>query len=130
MLVLLRKALAMCTFAVATLVLWGIDSWQSHLSAPTTGGGTLGTRLLTWVIVVALAPVATAPLSVHVLKVGSNTANVLLLFGYTGLDVLAAFLIVEVHPGGVFASAAYLALLLSVFCYNLWILAFLARLQK
>jgi hypothetical protein len=59
----------------------------------------------------------------------SNAANVLLLFGYTGLDVLAAYLVDGVHVGGIVSGVFCLIGLLAVFAYNLWICAYLASVR-
>jgi len=91
--------------------------------------GTTGQRFVAWALFVVLIPIVTAPVAGPILRKGSNLANVLLLFGYTGLDVLAAYVVDFIHVGGLLSGIAYLVGLLAVFGYNLRICAFLARLQ-
>ena len=90
----------------------------------------VGHKILAVAIFVLLIPVVTAPLANRLLDKQSNTANLVLLFGYTGLDVLAAYMIGVVVVGGIVSAIGYLIALLAVFSYNLWICAFLARLRK
>lgn len=92
--------------------------------------GTLGQRFLAWAIFVLLMPVVTAPLAGRVFARESNAANMALVFGYTGLGVLAAYFVDFIHVGGLFLGIAYLAGLLAVFCYDLWICALLAKLRE
>jgi len=89
-----------------------------------------GQRLLALALFILLAPVVTAPLANRLLDKQSNTANLLLLFGYTGLDIMAAYMVGAVSVGGILSAIVYLIALLAVFSYNLWICAFLARLRQ
>jgi hypothetical protein len=89
-----------------------------------------GLRFLIWALFVLLAPVVTAPLAGRVLKKQSNAANAVLLFGYTGLDVLAAHVVLGVRVASIWTALAYLVGLLGVFTYNLWTCAFLAKLSN
>ena len=89
-----------------------------------------GKRLLALALFILLAPVITAPLANRIIDRKSNTVNLLMLFGYTGLDVLAAYMIGAVSVGGILSAIVCLIALLAVFSYNLWICAFLARLRQ
>ena len=89
-----------------------------------------GQRLLVWVLFVLLLPVVTAPLAGRVIDRQSNTANVLLLFGYTGLGILAAYIVNGVHVGSIWSALLYLLGLLAIFAYNLWMCAFIASLRS
>lgn len=89
-----------------------------------------GQRLLALALFIILAPVITAPLANWVIDRQSNTANLLLLFGYTGLDIVAAHMIGAISIGGILSAIGYLIALLAVFSYNLWICAYLASLHK
>ena len=91
---------------------------------------TTGQSLITLALFILLAPVITAPLANRILDRHSNTANLLLLFSYTGLDILAAHMVGNISIGGILSAIVYLAALLAVFSYNLWICAFLARLRR
>lgn len=92
--------------------------------------GLIGKRLIALAIFVLLAPVVTAPLANKILDRQSNTGNLLLLFGYMGLDVLAAYMVGAVYIGGILSAIVCFVSLLIIFSYNLWICAFLARLRK
>jgi hypothetical protein len=89
-----------------------------------------GKRLLALTLFILLVPVITAPLANRILDKQSNTANLLLLFGYTGLDIVAAYMVGVISVGSIWSSIGCLIALLAVFSYNLWICAFLARLRK
>jgi hypothetical protein len=89
-----------------------------------------GQRFLAWALFVLLTPVVTAPLAVRVLGRQSNTGNVLLVLGYTGLSVLAAYVVGGMHVAGIWSAVGYLIALLGVFTYNLLICAFLSRLGE
>ena len=91
---------------------------------------TLGHRLVAVSLFILLAPVLTAPLANRVLDRRSNTGNLLLLFGYTGLDMLVVHVVGGFSVGGIVSAIAYMIGLLAVFSYNLWICAFLARLRR
>jgi len=91
---------------------------------------TLGHRLVAVSLFILLAPVLTAPLANSVLDRRSNTGNLLLLFGYTGLDMLVVHVVGGFSVGGIVSAIAYMIGLLAVFSYNLWICAFLARLRR
>lgn len=95
-----------------------------------TGGMKSGQRLIVWVLFVVLLPVLTAPLAGRIIDQESNAANVLMLFGYTGLDVLTAHVINLLHVTGVLSAILFLTGLLAVFAYNLWICGFVAGLRK
>ena len=60
----------------------------------------------------------------------SNTAILVPLFGYTGLDVLAAWLVGGIQIGSIWSGVAYLIALLAVFAYNLWVCSLLVRFQQ
>ena len=51
-------------------------------------------------------------------------------WAYTGLDGFVPHQADGIHIGGIFSGMFYLAGLLAVFSYNLWICAYLARLQR
>jgi len=89
-----------------------------------------GRRLFAWSLFILLLPVVTAPLANRLLDKQSNTANLLLLFGYTGLDIVAAYRVGGFSVEGILSAIVYLIALLAVFSYNLWICAFLARLRQ
>jgi len=145
---LMRTALTLAVLAAGSMLAadalrdrGAVDSKPSQVSSNERAGaqppastslipGTLGQRFLVWTLFVLVAPVLTAPVAMRVLAKESNAANVVLLFGYTGLDALAAFVAGGVHVDGVISGALYLTTLLVVFAYNLWMCAFLSKLQK
>lgn len=150
MLASLRRVMILGLVAAGSVMAWEVGGLRSQFGPkepPTTSAphtttspelppvrsvipGTPGQRFLAWALFVLVTPILTAPLAGRILGKQSNTANVLLLFGYTGLDVLAAYLVDGIHVGGLLSGIGYLIGLLAVFCYNLWICAFLARLQE
>ena len=91
---------------------------------------TSGQRIVVLALFVLLTPVITAPLANRILDSKSNTANLLLLFGYMGLDVLAAHIVGGVCVRGILSAILCMAALLVAFSYNLWICAYLARLRQ
>jgi len=106
------------------------SSTENPLSQHENKSQLTGKRLLALALFILLAPVITAPLANRILDKQTNTANLLLLFGYTGLDIVAAYMVGAVRVGGIFSAIGYLIALIAVFSYNLWICAFLARLRK
>lgn len=150
MLAIFRRVIVLGLIAAGSVVAWEAGVFRSQLGpneAPPTPAahttspaeqpsaqsaipGTPGQRFLAWAVFVLVTPILTAPLAGRVLGKQSNAANVLLLFGYTGLDILAAHLVGGVHVGGLLSGIGYLIGLLAVFSYNLWICAFLARLRE
>jgi hypothetical protein len=151
MLFLFRRLLFLGTILIAAVVILETTSLRGRLgltkrSTPAVQGGErpastspagttakrapAGLRFLIWALFVLLAPVLTAPLAGRILGKKSNAANALLLFGYTGLDVLAAHVVVGVHVVSIWTALAYLVGLLGVFTYNLWTCAFLAKLSN
>jgi len=134
MFALLRRLIAAGTIAMASVIFWETELAPTLPVATVavdeaTVKSTVGQRLLIWTLFAVLAPILTAPLAVRVLGENSNIANVLLLCGYTSLDVLAAYCLNGIHLGGFVSGVAYLAALLGVLAYNVWVLAFLARLN-
>jgi hypothetical protein len=93
-------------------------------------GMSTGQRLVVWVLFVLLLPVLTAPLAGHIMDRESNAANVLMLFGYTGLDVLSAHVVNLLHVSGIVSAIFFLIGLLAVFAYNLWVCGFVAGLRR
>jgi len=147
-LAMLRRVIVLGLIAAGSVVAWETGGLRSQLGsnepAPTAAAhttdpaeqpsaqsvipGTPGQRFLVWAVFVLVTPLLTAPLAGRILGKQSNAANVLLLFGYTGLDILAAHLVGGIHVGGLLSGICYLIALLAVFCYNLWICAFLLTL--
>ena len=150
MLAILRRVIVLGLIAAGSVAAWEAGGLRSQIgpnetpattAARTTSPaeqpsprsvipGSPGQRFLAWAVFVLVTPILTAPLAGRVFGKQSNAANVLLLFGYTGLDVLAAHLVGGIHVGGLLSGIGYLIGLLAVFSYNLWICAFLARLQQ
>lgn len=91
---------------------------------------TSGPRWLAWAVFVLLLPIVTAPLAGRIIDKESNTANVVMLFGYTGLGILALHFVCGVQVVGLLSAVLYLVGLLALFAYNLWICGFLAGLRK
>ena len=155
MFVFFRQIVLVAVVAAASIVFWEASDLRSQLlrrdvrppafgAAPTASPlpaneaqgsapiipGSAGQRFVAWALFVLLLPVITAALATRVFQQQSNTANLVLLFGYTGLDVLAAYLVGGIHVGGVLSGIGYLAALLAVFAYNVWICGFLAKLTE
>ena len=150
MFAMLRRVIVLGLIAAGSVAAWEAGGLRSQLgpneppptpaarttrpaeqpTAQSAISGTAGQRFLAWAVFVLVMPVVTAPLAGRILGKQSNAANILLLFGYTGLDVLAAHLVGSIHVGGLLSGIGYLIGLLGVFSYNLWICAFLARLQQ
>ena len=103
---------------------------ESTLQPWTAIPGTPGQRFLAWALFVLLLPMVAATVTNRVLQQESNTAILVLLFGYTGLDVLAAWLVGGIQIGSIWSGVAYLIALLAVFAYNLWVCSLLARFQQ
>lgn len=91
---------------------------------------TSGQRFVMWALFVGIVPIGTAPLAFRVLGTQSNVANAFVLAGYTSLGIAAAYTVGGVRIGGVLSGLFYLIGLLTVFTYNLWICAFIARLHE
>jgi hypothetical protein len=89
----------------------------------------LGHRLVAVSLFILLAPVMTAPLANRVLDRESNASNLLLLLGYTGLDMLVVHVVGGFSIRGIVSAMVYMFGLLAVFSYNLWTCAFLGRLR-
>lgn len=147
---ILRKAIVLTLTAVGGIVLWNafdlpgrvglsrpvvsaepqVSSQETQAEQPPDRSTASGYRLIIWAAFVLLLPVVTAPLASRVIGKESNTANLLLLSGYTGLDVIAAYVVLGVHVGGILSAILHLIALLGAFAYNLWICGMLARLQN
>lgn len=89
-----------------------------------------GLRWLAWAVFVLLLPVVTGPLAGHIIDKESNAANVVMLFGYTGLGILALHFVCGVQVVGILSAVLYLVGLLALFAYNLWICGFIAGLRE
>jgi hypothetical protein len=149
---MLRKLIIICLTVVSSIIVWETIDFEKHTVlarpiAPKIQSGpsapdnlslryeektqlTVGQRLVVLALFILLAPVITAPLANRILDKQSNIANLLLLFGYTGLDILAAYMVGAASIGGIWSTIVHLVALLAVFSYNLWICAFLARLRQ
>ena len=97
---------------------------------PAARAGADGRRWLVWAVFVLLLPIATAPLAGRIIDKESNAANVLMLFGYTGLGVLGLHIVCGVQVTGILSAVLYLTGLLATFAYNLWICGLVAGLRR
>lgn len=149
-----RRAILLLLVAAASIVFWEASGFRSALppagqeipsaknsesirnSEPSAQQpealipGTPGQRFLAWALFVLLLPIVAASVTNRVLQKESNTATLVLLFGYTGLDVLAAWLVGGIQIAGLWSGIGYLIALLAVFTYNLWVCSLLAKLHE
>lgn len=156
MFVLIRKTLTIVIIAAGSIVLWESavpSGFKQDITAETagqevetlnddvrgdeigagfrdSGGMNIGQRLIIWVLFVILLPIVTAPLSGRITDRESNAANVLMLFGYTGLGIFAAHAVNLLRVTGLLTSILFLMTLLAVFAYNLWICGYVAGLRE
>ncbi len=155
MFAVLRQTIVLLVVAAASIVFWETSDLRTRLlqmdRAPAQPAGdqpappppveqlpasrslvpgSAGQRFVAWALFVLLLPVVSAPVAARVFQQESNTANLVLLFGYTGLDVLAAWLVGGIQIGGLLSGIAYLMALLAVFMYNAWVCGLLIKLQQ
>ncbi len=151
----IRRLVLLALVSSASIVFWETSDLRSRLlppppqrvesapqatAKPTTAEeqgpadsvipGSPGQRFLIWALFVLLLPIVTAAVALRVFREQSNTANLILLFGYTALDVLAAYLVGGTRVRGLVSGIGYLIALLAVFAYNAWICSYLARLSE
>lgn len=98
--------------------------WRARLADSPAGA-----RIITWVMFTLLLPLVTAPLVRRLAAEESNTVNLLMLLGYTLVDMLAAAFLTGFWIPSPWTAGLLLLALSGSGYYNYWIASFIDRMR-